>query len=240
MDMTEPKPIDWASIPQRASHNWHQIPARAVDAYFMGVDVGQSSDPTAIAILQHRIIPLDTWTPNAKAEHWKQDRQTFFDVRHLERLPIGRPYPEYVQNVAERLQRPPLNAGCTLAADQTGVGAAVLDLFEEAGLRPNRITITAGLEVTQHGGRGFHVPKSVLITNLEAKSHSGELRIAADTQDAEALREELKDFRRLVSSAGRPSWNAREGKHDDLILAVAIALWISTNRPSFSSSEWVF
>jgi hypothetical protein len=234
MDMN--KNIDWSQIPNRASHGWHQIPARAVDRYFMGVDIGQSSDPTAICVLQHRIIPLDTWTPNRKAEHWKQDRQQFFDVRHLERLPIGRPYPEYVQNVAERLTRPPLDKGCTLAADQTGVGAAVLDLFEAAGLQPNRITITAGLETTQHGGRHFHVPKAVLITNMEAKSHSGELRVAAETNDAEALREELKDFRRLVSSAGRPSWNARDGKHDDLILSVAIALWISENRP-YTGSE---
>jgi hypothetical protein len=108
------------------------------------------------------------------------------------------------------LQRPPLNAGCTLAADQTGVGAAVLDLFEDAGLRPNRITITAGLEATQHGGRGFHVPKSVLITNLEARSHSGELRIAADTQDAEALREEFTSAAWLAPRAGRPGTLAKE------------------------------
>jgi hypothetical protein len=228
--------MDLTGICPVASNSWHRIPARAVDQWFMGVDIGQSSDPTAISVLEHRVIPLNTWTPNRKAQHWKQDRQQFFDVRHLERLPIGRPYPEYVRNVADRLQRPPLDKGCTLAADQTGVGAAVLDLFEEAGLRPNRITITAGLEATNHGNRGFHVPKSVLITNMEAKSHSGELRIAADTPDAEALREELKDFRRLVSSAGRPSWNARDGKHDDLILSVAIALWIAENRP-WSSSE---
>jgi hypothetical protein len=67
----------------RASFNWHRIHARAVDAYFMGVDIGQSSDPTAICVLQHRVIPLETWTRNDKAETWKQDRQMFFDVRPL-------------------------------------------------------------------------------------------------------------------------------------------------------------
>jgi hypothetical protein len=37
--------------------------------------------------------------------------------------------------------------------------------------------------------------------------------------------EELKDFQRKVSDACRATYNARAGVHDDLVLAVAIALW---------------
>jgi hypothetical protein len=41
----------------------------------------------------------------------------------------------------------------------------------------------------------------------------------------------LKDFRRKVSTAGRYQYEARVGRHDDLVLAVAIALWSCVGRP---------
>lgn len=44
------------------------------------------------------------------------------------------------------------------------------------------------------------------------------------------LREELRDFRRHISTAGRYSYDARTGKHDDLVLAVALALWNFVGR----------
>ena len=53
--------------------------------------------------------------------------------------------------------------------------------------------------------------------------HTGELKIAAALSDAEPLQEELKDFQRQVSDAGRATYSACVGAHDDLI-AVAIAL----------------
>ena len=55
--------------------------------------------------------------------------------------------------------------------------------------------------------------------------HTGELKIAAALSDAGALQEELKDFRRKVSDAGRAAYNARTGARNDFVLAVAIALW---------------
>ncbi|MBH5371710.1 hypothetical protein [Bradyrhizobium glycinis] len=53
----------------------------------------------------------------------------------------------------------------------------------------------------------------MLISNLEAHSHSGELRIAAAANDAAALKEELKDFKRKISEAGRTTYAARVGAH---------------------------
>lgn len=78
---------------------------------------------------------------------------------------------------------------------------------------------------------------------LPARSNNlalGEARIAKALSDAGALQEELKDFQRKVSDAGRATDNARVGAHDDLILAVAIALWFSENMPTSSHQELVF
>jgi hypothetical protein len=209
--------------------NWRQLPARAVDRWIVGVDLGQSTDPTAICVMNHRVVPLKTWTLNHKNQTTRQDRTEHFDVRHLQRLPLGMSYPVQVQHVADVLARPPLNAGCRLIVDETGVGRAVADIFDTAGLRPTRVTITAGLETTQHGGNSWHVAKGTLISGLDARLHTGELKIAAALSDAGALQEELKDFQRKVSDAGRATYNARVGAHDDLVLAVAIALWWATS-----------
>jgi hypothetical protein len=188
--------------------------------------------------MNHRVVPLDERIRDDKAQVWKQKKTEHFEVRHLERLPLGKPYPQQVQHVANLLARQPLNVlKPKLVIDETGVGRPVGDMFDAAGLYPNRITITSGLEATQHGAKTWHVPKALLIATLEARMHAGELRIAADILDSEALKDELKDFQRKVSAAGRMTWDARVGKHDDLILSVAIALWMAVNGPTFSRAE---
>jgi hypothetical protein len=111
------------------------------------------------------------------------------------------------------------------------VGRAVGDLFDEAGMKPDKVTITAGSEQSCLGTRLWHVPKGILISTLDARLHTAELRFAAELRDAPALSEELKDFRRHVSAAGRYSYEARVGRHDDLVLAVALALWAVVGKP---------
>jgi hypothetical protein len=124
--------------------------------------------------------------------------------------------------------------GCAFVIDNTGVGRAVGDLFDNAGMAPTKVTITAGNEQTKVDHQRWHVPKGILISTLDARLHLGELRIAADLMEAGPLREELKDFQRKVSAAGRTQWEARVGKHDDLVLAVALALWSFVGLPKFS------
>jgi hypothetical protein len=225
MDMkTETKlPYQPALLP-----GWSYRVARPRDRWIVGVDLGQSTDPTAICALHHTVVPQDSWVPNDKSRQWKQERVERFDVLHLERLPLGMPYPAQVAHVARVLARPPLGRA-KLVIDETGVGRAVGDIFNTAGMYPTRITITAGLEATRHGGDTWHVPKAVLISNMEARQHTGELRVAPNATDASALAEEMKDFQRHVTAAGRATWSARTGAHDDLVLAVAIALFEATN-----------
>ena len=39
------------------------------------------------------------------------------------------------------------------------------------------------------------------------------------------MKGELLDFRRSVSAAGRSTYQARTGAHDDLVLSTVIAVW---------------
>jgi hypothetical protein len=213
-------------MPKKA--DWSSYPARAVNRWILAADIGQSQDPTAIVALNHRIVPLESWTENTAARYWKQDRSEHFDARHVHRLPLGLSYPVQIQHFSGLLQRPPLTNGCDFILDDTGVGRAVSDMAVH--LHPKRITITGGLEVTQVGGDRWHVPKGVLISTLEARLHSGELKIDIANSEGAVLREELKDFKKLRTDSGYLKFDARSGKHDDLVLACALATWWASNR----------
>jgi hypothetical protein len=207
--------------------------------WIVGCDLGQSSDPTAIAVLECTKGVLDPNTAYERHTNTGSLPQTpaeRFDVRHLERLPLGTSYPAVVQHVRDLLARPPLcgDARCKpaeLIIDETGVGRAVGDIFSEAGLRPIRVSITAGSEVSFAGRDRWHVAKTVLISTVDAMLHVGTLRFAAALTEAGAMRDELLDFRRRLSDAGRASYAARTGAHDDLVLAVAIACWWAARPP---------
>lgn len=191
--------------------------------YVLPADLGQSTDPTAVAVIEQR---------HAFREWERGGRDQFedvFNVRHLARLPLGMPYPDQVAEIARLSARPPIT-GCEVIFDQTGVGAAVCDIADDAGLRPTRVVITAGSEQSFVNG-AWHVAKATLISILDARLHLGELRFSAELLEAGAMREELKDFKRKVSAAGRFQYEARVGRHDDLVLAVAIGLWAIVGRP---------
>lgn len=202
----------------------------------LAVDLGQSIDPTALAVLQHTHTKRFNMSGyhtrgSIHAEPRIEWQRETFDVRHLQRLPLGLSYIEVIGEVKRLLARPPLADGCELVIDETGVGRPVGDLFDVAGCAPTRVSITAGNAVSRAGNRRWHVPKGILISMLDARLHTGELRFAADLAASSAMAEELKDFRRKVSAAGRFSYEARVGQHDDLVLAVAIGLWTIVGRP---------
>jgi hypothetical protein len=69
------------------------------------------------------------------------------------------------------------------------------------------------------------VPKLTLVSRLQALLHEGRLKIQKELSEAETLVRELQDFRVEFTAAGHLTFNARAGKHDDLVLALAIAIW---------------
>jgi hypothetical protein len=221
------------------SHEPAPVFLRRKSTFIIGVDLGQSSDPTAIAVLEHSVGVMDEGSPferhSGLSKHL-QSASEFLDVRHLERLPLGMSYPAQVQHVVDLLARPPLcgerkRPGAQLVIDESGVGRAVGDIFNDAGMEPIRVSITAGADATCVARDRFHVPKGTLISTVDAALHTGTLRFAATLTEAPALKDELLDFRRKLSDAGRATYAARTGKHDDLVLAVAIACWWAMRPP---------
>jgi len=201
--------------------------------FAVGVDLGQSVDPTAIAVLEKKTGVLDF--RNAHDRHCNiagppQKSHSLIEVRYLQRLPLGLDYPTIVERVIELMGRAPLCGGenqkpAELVIDETGVGRPVGDIFAASGLKPIRVSIVPGSEVTPQGNDRWNVAKSILISNLDALLNTGELKIAAGLAEADAIKAEFQDFRRKLSETGKPTYGARVGRHDDLLFAVAIGCW---------------
>lgn len=205
--------------------NYRQIPVKPRDDWHVGLDIGQSIDPSALAVINH-VVTADEkeWVCDDKNRLWKQSKTERCYVRHLERLPLGMAYPEQIAHILNLLTRPPLNVA-KFALDYTGCGRPVADMFYAAGLRPKNILQTGGNEVTRHGADTWHVPKAHLCAILESKFHSKELRIAPELPEAPVLKDELRDFNRKVSLTGHVQYGAKVGKHDDLISGIYLALF---------------
>lgn len=198
-----------------------QICWRSPSYFFVGVDLGQAADPTAVCV-------LEAWS---QREEPTKPEVYLYTVIHLMRYQLGMSYPAMVRDIGSLLQQPKLRGSNTeLIIDETGVGRAVGDIFNQAGLKPIKVTITAGNEEGQSGWGRYMVPKQTLISRLDAAMHCEELFFSNELRESVTLEQELKDFSRHVSEAGRYSFAAREGKHDDLVLAVALALWRATKR----------
>jgi hypothetical protein len=191
--------------------------------WFVGVDLGQTTDPTAVCVIEALDIP-DIEEDKVYSE--VPYHPTAFHVRHLERLKLGMSYVDQAKYVYETMHTAPLTKAA-LVVDGTGVGRPVVDIFRKAGLKPIAVTITAGDSVTRErlAPDDWHVAKVQVVSGLQAALHSGALKIAKDLPETQALVCELQDFQASFTQTGYARFGAREGKHDDLVLACAIACW---------------
>jgi hypothetical protein len=187
--------------------------------YFSGLDLGQARDFTALAVVERSTPRL----PGAVSH---------YAVRHLERQALGTPYTEVCFRVASLFATPPL-ANSQLVVDQTVVGKPVLDLLRRAKMRAkiNSVTITAGHKVSWDDG-GWLVPKKDLVGTLQVLLQAQRIKVAPTLPEAQMLVQELTNFKAKVPTASSDllsDW--REGQHDDLVLAVAIAVWAAERSP---------
>lgn len=191
--------------------------------FHVGVDLGQRRDYTAIAVVEQAEVlgaEMDRVT-------WEYPREMRNSVRFLERLKLGTTYPEVVRRVRDIVLSWELYGRATVMMDATGVGAPVVDLFRgmELGCGLVPVIITGGEKATQEGGV-WRVPKRELISGLEVMFQEERLRIAKKMELAGTLVKELLALEARLSRTGHESFGVwREGEHDDLVLAVALACW---------------
>lgn len=191
--------------------------------YLHSIDLGETTDYTAHSILEQGPLrpPVERWSDPLPEYH----------VTHLERYQ-HRPYPDIVRSVSQMLRGPICAGESALILDITGVGRPVWQMFREAlgdlagWLTIIPITITGSGKAHPDGG-SLHVPKQLLANTVAAILHQDRLVFAKELLEAKTARSELGAFRVKYTEHGNVGFSAREGKHDDVVLSVAMGLYVA-------------
>lgn len=185
-------------------------------AFVLGLDLGQTTDYTALCFGE--IVPA---------------KPIELLVRHLDHFPKQMPYPDQVAAVGGHVEALKERGRVLLVVDQTGVGRPVVDMFRAARLGvtmwPVTIATSAMGAAKRDPERGdWTVPKKDLIGAAVSLMHGGQLKVAGGLPPAmvRIFKAELASFRVKITSSANMTFDTwREGEHDDLVLAVALACW---------------
>jgi hypothetical protein len=194
--------------------------------FSIGVDLGQRRDYSAVAVVE-RVKRVQC---GFDAVHWawrEKDCADEWVVRHLERMPLGTPYTAVTARIVELARNTKLRGERQLVVDATGVGMPVVDMLRAAqpGCGIAAVWITGGL-AERFDGKVWHVPKLELLARLQTLLETKRLRIAERMREAGTLGRELLDIKSARRASGRLKVGAEgAGEHDDLALAVALAVW---------------
>lgn len=189
---------------------------------YLGLDLGQVSDHSALAIAERNRRPAYGDEGSSIVARYR--------VGHLQRFPLRTPYPTIVTRVAAMVRdlagRTP-TPHLRLVVDATGVGRPVVDLLVNERLPCDliEVTITGGNEVSRDG-HAYGVPKRNLVSTVQILLQAERLKVADALPDAALLTKELLAFEVKISVSAHDSYGSwREGSHDDLVLAAALACW---------------
>jgi hypothetical protein len=200
--------------------------------------LGQAADYSALAIVEEpvwslperRFVSASTLSQDVidayAWQRWQAQRPTKppLWLRTLHRFPKGTPYPVIVDDVIRRLGGGAKGRDdALLAIDGTGVGAAVVDMFRFSNLPCEfaSVIITGGTKA-----EGNHIPKRDLIGAVQVVLQTDRLQVAKESEHTATWQKEMQGYAIKLTSTGHDTYNARaDSIHDDLVLAVALAVY---------------
>jgi hypothetical protein len=219
-------------------------------SFIVSVDLGQKQDYSAVVVVE-RPLWLGGWqyltqyaSEEAKViqQRWQWanypegDDSWILNVVHVQRWVIGTEYPAIVADVNRlmaALQRVP-DVETKLIVDATGVGQPVVDMLKARSLYPIALTITGGTTVTKTDQWTVTVPKRDLVFSSVALLESKRLRWAQAIPEIPIMERELRSFEMKYSKAGNELFEAERREHDDLVLALAMATWLTTQGARYA------
>jgi hypothetical protein len=189
--------------------------------FFLSIDLGKVHDPTALAFIEQRFDRACTALGPV------------YDVGNVLRWPLGTNYLDIVGQMADLIYRNPCFEGAYLPIDYGGVGRGIYESFVRELIQRRRlpvtllpVQITTGSSQTYNEQDGsYNVAKKILISTALMAMNEGRLLFAKQAEEIEIIKDELRTYEEKVTAAGNTTSGAREGKHDDIVLAVAMGSW---------------
>ena len=208
----------------------------------VGVDVGQITDPMAIAVAEVKQIATGKYRYNRDQQPARYDAKAGwippqgvipvmvadYTIRYMQRLPLGTSYPDAAIFLAELLCNSLfIGRQVRLLMDVTGVGRPVYDdLRKEAKLRKEvqRVLIKpiSFVHGETYNKRTGSLGKAFLVSRLQSLLQNRRLH-APETEEVKATMEELRVYQRKISQNGVDTYGAKTGAHDDLATALGLA-----------------
>ena len=192
------------------------------ESFFLAGDIGRRRDYSAIALLGRR------WElPPAAAINWDNAISRLY-VLMLMRFPLETDYKVIEDRLADIWAYPELKPTSNyMILDMTGVGDPIVLDMRRKRVHTQGIIITSGNNATHPEEDEWHVPKSVLATNLMNLVQTGKLKVLNEVADAKEFASQLEGFKYKINrDTGNVTYEAETEKiHDDLVIAVALAAW---------------
>ncbi len=200
---------------------------------FIGADIGQKRDPTAVAV-------VEAFKGRANGA-WPVYT---FETRYLERLPLNTDYPsvaDRIVEIAEGIQKRPRPIHVkapkiTIIVDATGVGAPVVDLLRQrligTTIKLTEATFTHGDRLNGRTGLSkMSVGKAYLVSRMQALFQTRRVRLPKGHPEAAALTDELLNYEIKIGEDANDRYGAfKTGKHDDLVTALGLAVLCDPKR----------
>jgi hypothetical protein len=207
----------------------------------VGVDIGQSRDPTAIVVIRSyrdepEPVAFEPGGPLPDALKPPGSRvypEVHHQVIHMDKLRLGTPYPGVVERVSHTADWANQYGRPTVVIDNTGIGRAVTDLLREGCRHQVRaVTITSGTQAKRVDAYTHNLPKSELVGALQVVMQTDRLKAVPDIRFTRDLFDELVSFDFTKTDAGNDTFEAASGHHDDLVIALALGVWWAERHQS--------
>jgi hypothetical protein len=179
--------------------------------YILGVDLGQSYDFTVLSIFYAR---------------FNTSQRLTYDLIFLKKFVLKQSYLTIIDEIIALIKLYDLEGKYTMAVDYTGVGRPVFDYFMANGLTPMGITITGGATVNRQTSNTVTVPKKDIVTYLQLVLQTRRLRIPKTLDLLDDLRKEFLSFQFKVGSSAQGTFGGSGGVHDDIVMAMGMAIWL--------------
>lgn len=185
--------------------------------YFIGVDVGQITDHTAIAVVE--AVPDEVLRLRCHFLETLLLRQTFASMA------------DRLGEIEGKLRVE--GAAVEILVDATGPGQPIPELIRErVGCNVISCRFTSGDEPNYERSY-WKLPKAAVVTYLKILFQEGRFELPGKVKDPakaqaiNAMALELQNFQYNQPAAGAKAetFEARVGAHDDLVTALGLAAW---------------
>ena len=193
------------------------------NSFYLGVDLGQRHDPTALAAVE-RVVQRS----RSGSRHLSASYAGFLSGPRCAPAQAGHAISgdrrRSGQRGTDRCRARPDHAGSGRNRGWRACGrSSPRQLDSTIPLIP---VIFTGGDTARHEDGIYRVPKKDLVHGLMVLFENQQLRLLDDHAETRALVNELSNMRVKISGESHASYEAwRNGQHDDLLFALALACW---------------